>query len=571
MKVNKKNLQNYFVSFILAFFLFFPLAHGEIVVINSKDWKDIYYGILYANYNNYPVYFTNSPNPAGLFNILPKQPVILIESQEKYIPNLETQMRLKGYNIVEKITIKNSYKELKPKNIDAYYVIAEDFPYLSLPVGALAMANNAWVLIVNENNLNDVANMLSNAKYVIAVGDFKRSIENALSQYFTKRINADSKFEISIKLAEEFLKVKRVSQVIITEGKYIEPTMLEGYSPVLLVGTNLLPKEVLEFLTSNNIKTVIAIGPQLTYVGEKIRQQTNKKVAVFIKFGQSTPGISPQIYALSMFPLPKPELKLTILEAIYNPETQKLMIHFANQGNTGLYEFTTFRILRNGEEIASGGDTEAVFIGSGESIWRSYDIKLTDLTGELIIEFYTSYGESPRNLDSYLTQQGKFGPPFSLPLKISEIKDNSQIEVLEIKYYKSSKRFGIRVKNTGNVSAFVIIKLLDVKIKGIPTSLSSKAVELKPGEIKEIFIPAELDEIDIQENSQVKIEADYGERKHAIVKSSMLLLPLETASEFPLMLVLSLVIIAAAVIIVIRSTKSKPYKYTYKSYKRYKR
>ena len=559
------NLYRYFAIFAGAFIMLLPAVHGEVVVINSKDWKDVYYGVLYANYNNYPVYFTNSPNPAGLFNVLPKQPVILIESNDRYIPNLESQMRLRGYNIVQKITVTNSYRDLKPEEVNSYYVVEEDFPYLSLPAGALAMANRAWVLIVNDNNVNDIASMLANAQVVVGVGNFKRSIENAISQYFDKRVTGNSKFEISAKLGEEFLKVNRIPQVIITEGNYIEVDLLKGFSPVLLVGTNLLPDEVLDFITSNGIKTVIAIGPQLTYIGEKIREKTNEKVSVLIKFGQSTPGISGEIYALSMFPLPKLELKLNILSAVYDPENKKLMIQFSNEGQTGLYEFTTFRVIKNDEEIASGGDSEAVFIGAGESVWRSYDVLLTDLTGNITVEFYTSYGESPKNLDSYLTQAGKFGPPFSLPLKISEIKDQSKIEVLEVKYYKSSKRFGIKVKNTGNVKAVVIIKLLNVKIKGIPTSLSSSAVELEPGEVKEIYIPAELDEIDIQENSQIKIEADYGERKDVIVKSAATMLPVEAVSGIPILIIIvAIAVIGIVVFFVLKKRKPKQYRYHYK-------
>ncbi len=564
-KLGTRNSYRYLVVSIGVFFMLLPVVHGEVVVINSKDWKDVYYGVLYANYNNYPVYFANSPNPAGLFNVLPKQPVILIESGDRYIPNLESQIRLRGYNIVQKITVTNSYRDLKPEEANSYYVVEEDFPYLSLPAGALAMANRAWVLIVNDNNANDIASMLANAQKVVGIGNFKRSIENTISQYFDKRITGNSKFEISAKLGEEFLKVKKTSQAIITEGNYIELEILKGASPVLLVGTNLLPDEVLDFINSNGIKTVIAIGPQLTYVGERIREKTNKKVSVFIKFGQSTPGISGQIYALSMFPLPKLELKLNILSAVYDPENKKLMIQFSNEGQTGVYEFTTFRVLKNGQEIASGGDSEAVFIGAGESVWRSYDVFLTELTGNITVEFYTSYGESPKNLDSYLTQAGKFGPPFSLPLKISEIKDRSKIEILEAKYYKGSKRFGIKVKNIGDVKAVVIIKLLDVKIKGITDSLSSGIVELKPGEVKEIYIPAELDEIDIQENSKIKIEADYGERKDAVVKSAVVTLPVEVASGIPMILIIPVIVgIGIVILFILSKRKPKHYRYRYK-------
>ncbi len=515
----------------LLFFSTFSAVSAETVVINSKDWKDVYYGILYAHYHNYQVFFANSPNPAGLFNILPKDKIILIESSQPFVPNLEAQLRIKGYTLAKKIKVSSPYKELMPSGMKKFYVVEEDFPWLCLPAGALARSENAWVLIVNENNARDIAGILSKASQVIGIGRFKRSVENVLSPYFSRRVEAESKFDIAVELAKEFVKKKKVSQILITEGKYLEPELLKGHAPVLLVGSNLLPEEVVNFIKENDIKTVVAIGAQLTYVGEKIREKTNKKTSVFIKFGMSTPGISPRIYALTFFPLPKPELKLSILRVVYDPEKKKLMVQFSNNGNTGIFEFTTFRVLRNGEEVASGGDSQAAFIGAGEKIWKSYEIALSELTGNFTVEFYTAYGEDPKNLDTYLTEGGrKFAPPLVMPLEMANIRDRSKVEVLEIKYYRDAKKFGVKIKNVGDVKAVVVVKLLNVKIRGMETSLSSEPRVINPGELKEIFIPAELDEEDLKEIANIKVEVDYGEREEVIVNSAVVSLPVKVVS-----------------------------------------
>ncbi len=554
--------------FLFLFSVLFPVVSAKIVVINSEDWKDVYYGIMYAQYENLPVYFANSPNPAGLFNILPKDRVILIESSSKpFIPNLEAQLKMRGFVIDQKIVLKTPYRDLMPSDIKSFYVVEEDFPYLSIPTGALARATNSWVLIVNDANVNDVAGLLASAKKVVLVGKFKRSIENVISKYATERIDANNKFALSAKIGEEFLKIKKTQQVLIADGKYLEPEMLKGACPVLLVGTNKLPEEILDFIKSNNIRTVVVIGMQLTYVGEKIREETHKKVAVFIKYGMATPGVSKQIYALTMMPLPQPVIKLAILQAIYDPDAKKLMIEYENRGNTGVFLFTTFRVLKNGKELASGGDEQPVFIGAGERLWKSYDISLTELTGNITVEFYTSYGESPENLDSYLTQHGKFGPPYSLPLKISKIADASEVELEKLVYYKGRKEFGVKIKNTGSVKAAVIAKLLDVKINGIPQSLSSRVCFLTPGEEKEVFIPAELDDTDLEENKRVKVEIDFGEKEDRIVKSKIKTLELEIVEGLPIFVYaagIGIVIVLCAV--VLKKHRKKDYGYKYRRY-----
>ena len=565
MKILQKNVAQTVIFFFMLLFLL-PAVSAKIVVINSEDWKDVYYGIMYAQYENLPVYFANSPNPAGLFNILPKDRVVLIESSSKpFIPNLEAQLKMRGFIIDQKIILRTPYRDLMPKNVESFYVVEEDFPYLTIPTGALARASNSWVLIVNDANVNDVANLLASAQKVVLVGKFKRNIKNVISKYATQRIDANNKFALSVKIAEEFLKIKKTQQVLIADGKYLEPEMLKGACPVLLVGTNKLPDEVLDFITSHGIRTVVAIGMHLTYVGEKIREKSHKKIAVFIKYGMATPGVSKQIYALTMMPLPQPVIKLTILQAVYDPNAKKLRIEYENRGNTGAFVFTTFRVLKNGKELASGGDEQPVFIGAGERLWKSYDVSLTDLTGNITVEFYTSYGESPENLDTYLTQHGKFGPPYSLPLKISKITDASEVELEKVIYYKDRKEFGVKIKNIGSVKAAVIVKLLDVKINGIPQSLSSKVYFLSPEEEKEVFIPAELDDADLEDNKMIKVEIDFGEKEDRIVKSKVKTLELEIVEGVPIFVYAGIgIVVVAFLILILRNPKKKSYRYKYR-------
>ncbi len=524
MVVEKEKITKFVLFSVLLLML--P-GLSKVVLINSQDWKDVYGGILYANYYGYNVFYTNSPNPAGLFNILPKDEIVLVESKSKpFISNLEAQLKAKNYIITNKIEVSNGDIELKPDSIsDSYLIVEEDYPYLSIPAGAYAKATNSWVLIVNDDNLDDVVKLVSNAKKVILVGKFKRNIYEALKPYATEEITGNSKYEIAKEIGDKFMDVKPTKNLIITEGKYLERELLYGSAPVLFVGTNFLPKETKDFIFQHNIKTVVAIGSQLTYVGEKIREVTNKKVAVFVKFGQSTPGINPSIYALSFFPLPVPKIGLSVVEAVYDPSQKKLLIHFKNTGETGVYEFTTFRVVdEEGKEVASGGDEDTIFLGLGEELWRSYDVTISDFTKNLSVEVYTSYGEDPENMISYLTESGKFGPPLSLPLKIKEVKDSSQIEVLSVVYNKNAKAFIVKVKNTGNTKAVVVIKLIDVKIHGIKRSLSSEPVTIRPGEEREVVIRADLDEADLLELYEVKLEADYGENtpvKFQVIKKNV--------------------------------------------------
>ncbi|MCD6414748.1 MAG: hypothetical protein J7L23_03955 [Candidatus Diapherotrites archaeon] len=117
---------------------------------------------------------------------------------------------------------------------------------------------------------------------------------------------------------------------MISDGRYLEPELIpgsRGLSPVILVGPNLLPNEVTEFLLNSNIKTAVVIRNQLSVVGESIRKSTNRNTVVFIKFGMGhAAGTQMGFSALTMFPLPAYEAKLSTESVFYSPKHGKLSL-----------------------------------------------------------------------------------------------------------------------------------------------------------------------------------------------------------------------------------------------------
>ena len=516
----------------LILLLFPALVEAKIVVINSKNWEDVYSGILYANFNSYHAYFTNSPNPTGLLNILPKDKVILIQTPNPYIPNLQTILENKGYEVEVK-QVKDANLELIPQ-VKNFILVEKDLPTYALLAASLSKVKNAWVLLVDPTNLNTILPKLKDGKEVVLVGYFKREIYSKLKPYATQELISTNKFELSKEIAQEFLNLKKVNQALITDGKSLEEEVLRGNSPILLVGTNYLPKGLVDFLLENNFKSVVVIGSHLTYIGEQIRQKSNKQIAVFVKFGQALPGTP--VYSLSFFPLPLQTYNLTILKVYYSPLSKTLFITYKNLGEVGTFVLTTFRILDGEEEIASGGDVEAFFLGKGEVLSRSYEVEIPAerLTKNLTVELFTSYGESPENLDLYLTQSGRFGPPLTLKLEIENVEDRSNLTLKKVTYYKGYKRIGIKVENLGEVKAYFVAKLIDLKVKGIKQSFASEVSVVLPKSEREVFIPVELDKIDLLENEIVKVEIDYGEREDLLIKSETKEMKLAIEEGFPL-------------------------------------
>jgi len=540
---------NLFFIILLLFFL--DHATAKVVVINSQKWDDVYSGILYAKFNNMSAYFLTTSNPHGLLKIITDDEIILIESKSPFVPNLKSLLENNKYKVTL-IEISDS-SDLSIDSQNVYIVGKENFQ-AALLLAPLAKIENSWVYIVDDNNINKILPKLQ-GKNVIIIGYLKRNIKDALENFKTEEIIEPNKFKLSLSIADRFLQIKPTTQVLIIDGRNMEEEMFFGHSPIILVGPNLLPKETISWLLDKKIKTCVVIGSELTYIGEQIRSQSNKTIGVLIKFGQATQG-SP-IYALSMFPLPSPELRIEVLSVVYDPITKNLYITFKNSGNVGLFELTSFKILSGTKEIASSGDEKPIFIGSDESFVATYSIIIPpeELANNLTVELFVSYGESQDSLDLYLTNAGKFGPPLTKTLEIKEIKDNSLLNITKVTYYKNYGRVGVKIINIANISSYFIVKIPSIIVQGVPQNLYSEISFIDKGE-KEIFIPVKLDDIDLKENSVVNIILTYGENKEALLKISEAALPLEINSGLlPTgLLVLSpdkLGIVAIVIIIVI--------------------
>ncbi len=541
-----------YVFAILAILVFSSMSLATQVVINSQRWQDVYAGIYWSQLNGMHAFFPNSPNPQGLFNLLPKDKnVILIESRDKpMIPNLKSLLESYGYN-VDYRQINDGTIDLAPKQINKYVVVEDDFPYAAIVAGPLAKVEGAWVLLVNDKNVGTVVDKLKNARYAIALGFFKRGIKDKIKPYISKEITANGKFDLSIEVAKEFLKIKPTTQAIITDGSSLENELLEGANPVLLVGKNLLPDNVMQFMKENNIRTVVVMGSQLTYIGEKIRALSNKTISVFIKFGEATPGVSQRIYALTMFPLVKEAPKLVVEQVTYDPARKQLFVIFKNNGTVGLFEMTSLRVVADGKDIASLGNKIPMFIGAGETAAMTFNVTIPpeDINKNLTVQIYTSYGDSSDNLDQYITAAGKFGPPLAMHVQVRKIEDNSKITIEKVVYYTGYHRFGITLKNPGTVDAWVNAKLIDVVVNGMPTSLSLEREKLvKAGKERTVSIPAQLDDLDIDDNDVVHVVVTYGQSKDLLINSVSKDMELEVDRSMPIE---QIALIAVVVIVII--------------------
>ncbi len=512
--------KSYVIKLLFLLFSFVLLLNSVFAInvnlCNSKDWSDVYSLLLRSALDDQRAQFMNSESITSISRIMsPDNPITLYSSKKPFISNLGSQLRSAGFKVSDEKILSDFSVELDP-GADTYYVVSYDNPRITLSLAPLAIKNNAWVFIVSPENVDAVVSKLKNAKTVISVGNFRRDVFKKINPFITKSINNNDLFRDSRDIAKMFGPTKNI---VLADGGFIESEFFSKKMPVLLSGHNKILDDTYDFLVKNNVKTVIIVGNELAVVGEQIRSKSNKKISVFIKFGTSGDVATGKVYALTMFPLPLPKIGLTVDKVIFDPKTSDLIVYYHNLGSTGIYLLTTLSVKDNDVELASASDADVIFLGSKEVLPVRYSVDLLakDVTPSTTVEFYTSYGLYPSGLDNFLTMTNKYGPPFSINLVVKDIgDDSSELNILDVFYNKGLKRVGVVVNASGNPNIYYSVKIRDIVVNGLTKDLSKDGV-VKEG-VSTIFIPVELDPVDLSENTKFNVQLYYGKNKDMLFK-----------------------------------------------------
>ncbi len=549
---------------IIALFMLTLLTMSfaeDMVAINSMDGRDVLSGIFYANAKGIPVKFM--PVPGGNADVFAAKAgsnheIMLIQGSLPVSSFVEGALAGKNNTVTLYSSTDGGSTNLdlaKKSGAASFIVVDSAYSDSAISVMPYAAKIKAYVLLTNKDNVAQIKEIIGNKK-VIIYGLVDQQVKAELASLNPEIIGkGEDKYEDNIVIASRMMREFSISRALVVDGSFVEDAMTAGDQPIILTG-RLVPQVTYDFIKQsvrdNKLSGVMLVGNELVVPIYDMRERMktefadeglNKTFGITVKFAQVIPSAGTGVLTLDTFRMPsyKPVLKIT--ETAYNTQSKKVMVSVDNQGEGAAYYTMEVRVKVDGADFKSFGGQETRLIERGETQGSEYALDLSTVPeGTVTASVLVKYGSFKKSLEEFTSFDGQ--------LTTISYTDSSNVTVQMARYDAEKKSVLVTIKNNGAEKAYVFSKL-SVRYGGSPTNISSSGVkELAPGSMAIEEFPLELTPEDLSANKNASVFIDYGGRQGFLLKKAEYIVPLESAGEFPLILIgaalVVLVILAVA-------------------------
>lgn len=543
------------LSILLFSLLAAPVFAGT-VISNSKDWRDVYSVVQYGYLTgNEPKFLVSEKHSLLILNEVSKLDEVEIYSSTKspYVIGYKGILESNGYAAKEySETSFNIFLAKRLEDINSYIIIDEAYSYNAISVAPYAVASKSYVLFANKENIVQISGFLASkdVNKILIYGYVDREVKQALQDYNPEIINKENdKFENNIEIVKKFKSLKEAKQVTLTNGNFIEASLMSDFEPNLFIGKSNVPDSIKEYITTSDIEVGVLVGNDLIDTATMIRRQTG--ISTFVKFARSAREqneVVEKIEGLDLFYLPKVNLNVSIESVNYNSLSKQLLVKVKNNGDVAAYIKGTYT-LKTADNSMTVGDADPGFIEAGNTKSISYDLESVSNTEGMTADIFFLFGESKRSLEYKL--EG------SVSVSAIDTNDDSTIEIDKVEYSKGQNRLYVYIKNTGKEDVYVNTEALDVMVIDTKMILgSSKTIKIPAGATKYSLIKADISNDDLINNENVKIKAYYGKTEDALAKIAEKEVVLGIKA-YDLMLLLPLLMILLLIIIIVAVIRKK--------------
>lgn len=507
-----------FLTLLIFILLVSSVSAQGMIISNSNDWRDVFSVELFGRLEGIDTKFlTGTRHAAILHYSLPTNDLEIIASSDSPIViGYDIILQGQGFSDIIELAYDNVNLELARRltDISKFIIVDDSYGYNALAAASFASMAGYYILFADDRNIGEVVDFLEglNVDDLIIFGQVDREVREDLADFNPEIINTGDRFDNNIEIVKKYLELKPTTQIVLSNGEFIEQSLINGADPVLFIGKNNVPDPIKKFIQESNIDIGVLIGNELIGTASVIKREVG--ISVFVKFAQGarTPGgaIS-AVEDLDRFPMPSYTLNLEVFSVFYNQASGFLEVTFRNLGEIAIYLKSTINILA-GDQVVVAGDIEPVFIDGEEFKTILYAIEPLEQTDNITAEISTIFGESKKSLEFLLR--------VTLHVETITILDASKINITDLYYDEGAKAFYLEVENSGEVDTFVDAEIVDLWVNGqFITVGGDSVISLKPEKKGKIKVSIELVEEDItyRSNQELDVRALFGQRENALV------------------------------------------------------
>jgi hypothetical protein len=543
-------------------------TEAKTVVVNSQDWIDVYSGMVYARLTDGPVLFMTSKRYITVLDKMmpPGESVLIIESDRlPFSANLAGTLRRQGYDaqtIFSGGGLALNLELAKQLKTTKFIIVDPTYGFNAVSVAPYAIATRAYVLLVEDKNIDQVFSYLTSLPKVdklLVYGQVSETVLQKLSGFSPEIIDTGHRYKDNIEILNRYFQAAPLSnQAVLTSGEFLENQILGG-EPVILVGKERVLENTISFVKNSNLKTGVLIGNDLTRAAKMLKDATG--VPIFVKVGQGVPmGISTYepIKALDMFFLPALVIQIELGYVQYNTIEKTLEIVYRNRGSRATLS-GAIGIMVDGTTIMTVGDKDLQRLERNETRGFRYQVDLSEYIGQnrnLTADIFTVYGESPEIMDRAIAAQ--------VPIRVSTAGDNCELELGRVSFDDNTQRISVSLKNPSDSDCYASINFIDMIIDDQPQLINYPGQAFIPaGSSRTFKIKQRMTPVDLEDNKEVHARILYGEHDGLLFSIIDKRVPLEMAGEYTTIIIIAVIAILLILVIVLfvlwrRSRKEKP-------------
>jgi hypothetical protein len=341
------NLKNLFLLFLLFGFLF-AQSKSTYLLVNSKDWKDVISGGVYASEHGLNYIFILTPQQADYFSSLFSKgtnKIIYYESNNPVDNSLYSKFQgLENVELNKMDSLYYYFASNSPNN--GAVVVGNEIGAEAVSAAPYAILRGWGLYFASKSNANDLVSQLLNQKKEILVYG---SIANSVN-LDVKKINTGSIYLDNVEILKLFSFYKEPIQIVFTSGKTFERSIVSS-QPVALVGRTEVSKDLILFLSSKpSIKGLVYYG-DADINGAILSLKKELGIPVFTNLGNAFSPDS-QMKPPIVLNLPSRDVIIKVNPPVYDVQLKSIVFSVENKGNCNAYLRAVVE-LPNGKFVGS--------------------------------------------------------------------------------------------------------------------------------------------------------------------------------------------------------------------------